>query len=248
MKTIAVLSDIHSNVWALDAVLADAQTRGADTFINLGDILYGPLAPQATFELLQRHPFITIQGNQDRQIYAATREEINANPTLQFIYEDLSEDAIRWMRSLPGTYTLRDTFFLCHGTPNDDLIYLLEDVSTGYPKLRAETPIAEAVAAVKQPWILCGHTHIPRLISLSNGQQIINPGSVGLPAYCDDLPTPHCMENGSPHARYGLFEQRDDSWHYSQQIVTYDTQPAIDAAISRDRHDWAHALRTGRAI
>lgn len=46
--TIAAISDIHSNVFALEAVLADIKQRGADQIVNLGDILYGPIAPQAT--------------------------------------------------------------------------------------------------------------------------------------------------------------------------------------------------------
>jgi predicted phosphodiesterase len=58
---IAVLSDIHGNVWALQAVLDDAKRRAVEKFINLGDILYGPLKPRETFELLQTIDVIEIQ-------------------------------------------------------------------------------------------------------------------------------------------------------------------------------------------
>jgi len=47
----AILSDIHSNVYALEAVINDAKRRGCDTLVNLGDILYGPIQPRATYDL-----------------------------------------------------------------------------------------------------------------------------------------------------------------------------------------------------
>ena len=72
---IAILSDIHSNVYALEAVISDAQSRAIDLMINLGDILYGPIAPKATFDLLMKHDFVTICGNQDRQIFEANQDE-----------------------------------------------------------------------------------------------------------------------------------------------------------------------------
>ena len=76
------LSDIHGNVLALKAALADAKRRTAERFINLGDILYGPLKPRNTFELLQTIDAVTIQGNQDRDVYQATATQIENNPTL----------------------------------------------------------------------------------------------------------------------------------------------------------------------
>ncbi|WP_286266970.1 metallophosphoesterase family protein [Thalassotalea atypica] len=80
---VVVLSDIHSNVYALDAVINDTKKHAVDLKANLGDILYGPIAPNATYELLMEHKFITISGNQDRQIYESTPEEIELNSTLQ---------------------------------------------------------------------------------------------------------------------------------------------------------------------
>jgi len=60
------------------------------------------------------------------------------------------------------------------------------------------------------PVILCGHTHIQRSVSLPTGQTVVNPGSVGLPAYEDDSPTYHKMESGSPHARYAIVSRLYD--------------------------------------
>ncbi|MGP9557668.1 metallophosphoesterase family protein, partial [Psychrobacter sp. AOP7-A1-24] len=71
ITTIAAISDIHSNVYALESVFADIRHRDVDQvdqIVNLGDILYGPIAPNATYELLMAHQddIITIRGNQDR--------------------------------------------------------------------------------------------------------------------------------------------------------------------------------------
>ncbi|MEO9495335.1 MAG: metallophosphoesterase family protein, partial [Vibrio splendidus] len=63
---LAILSDIHSNVFALEAVIADVKKHNVDHMVNLADILYGPIAPKATYDLLMEHEFITICGNQDR--------------------------------------------------------------------------------------------------------------------------------------------------------------------------------------
>ncbi|MGF1694037.1 metallophosphoesterase family protein, partial [Photobacterium kagoshimensis] len=79
----AILSDIHSNIFALEAVVKDARAKGFTDFVNLGDILYGPIAPRQTYEYLQSLGAITISGNQDRQIYEATEAEIESNPTMQ---------------------------------------------------------------------------------------------------------------------------------------------------------------------
>lgn len=107
MTRFAVLSDIHGNVWALEAILSHARSKGADRFINLGDTLYGPLAPRATYDRLQSENIITIRGNQDRQIYEATQDEIAANPTLQFILADLGDlDAEPASHNVPGRGTV----------------------------------------------------------------------------------------------------------------------------------------------
>ena len=245
---LAVLSDIHSNVFALQAVLSHAGRRGVNQLINLGDILYGPIAPRATYDLLQKHNFVTISGNQDRQIWQADQQAIDSNPTMQFILQDLGQEPLDWMRQLPFDYQLNDEVYLCHGTPADDLIYLLEQVESGRPVLRDDAAIIELLAGQTAPVILCGHTHIPRSVRLSTGQMIVNPGSVGLPAYTDDEPCLHSMENYSPHASYALLEKRHDQWLVEHVKVPYDAGAAAAEARLREREDWVQFLSTGRGL
>ncbi len=245
---IAILSDIHGNIHALEAVVADAMEKGAGQLLNLGDILYGPIAPRATYDFLMSRDMVTISGNQDRQIYDATPDEIATNPTMRFISDDLGSEPIDWLRHLPFDYQLNDDIYLCHGTPDDDLVYLLEDVSTGHARVRDDSAILELLAGNTSPVILCGHTHIPRSVTLSTGQLVVNPGSVGLPAYDDELPVPHVMENFRPHASYALLEKRGKGWLIGHHSVPYDWELATEKARARGRLDWAHSLSTGRAM
>jgi putative phosphoesterase len=245
---IAVLSDIHSNIYALDAVIKDLEKHSVDLKANLGDILYGPIAPKSTFELLMEHDFITISGNQDRQIYESTNEEVASNPTLQFILDDLGSKPIEWMKSLPFDKQVNEDVYFCHGTPKNDLIYLLEDVSKGYASLRSDSEILNLLAGQKSKLICCGHTHIPRAVNLSNGQLIVNPGSVGLQAYTDEEPVLHSMENFNHHASYSIIEKIKSKWVVQNIKVPYDYHLAVDKCKERNRGDWVHFLSTGRKI
>ena len=76
---------------------------------------------------------------------------------------------------------------------------------------------------------------------------IVNPGSVGLPAYTDDDPWPHAMEAGSPHARYAVLEHTRTGWRVDPVAVEYDWEAAARAAERNGRPDWAAWIRTGRA-
>lgn len=245
---IAAISDIHSNVYALQAVIGDIKKRGVDVVVNLGDILYGPIAPKATFDLLMEYDFVTVRGNQDRQIYEATAPEIDSNPTMQFILKELDSDPLEWMKALPSNCQLTDDVYLCHGTPNDNLIYLLENVESGLATLRSDHEIIAMLEGQTSNVILCGHTHTPRSIGVSSGQLIINPGSVGLPAYTDDEPCVHSMQNFSYHASYTVIDGSDNNWTVQHVKVDYDYTKAANDAEKRNRKDWVHFLTTGRGL
>ncbi len=223
-------------------MLAHVRKQGVDVLWNLGDILHGSLKPRATYDLLRSTDIaLTIRGNQDRELY-----EPNADPRTQWMIRDLGADAIEWVRGLPETAVFENEVLLCHGSPTDDLCYLLEDVTSGHPQVRDEADIVRLLAGVSQPVIVCGHTHIPRLVRLTNGQTIVNPGSVGLAAYSDDTPVPHAMENYSPDASYAILEKTASGWDTTFRNVQYDTREASRTAAELGRSDWAHQIATGR--
>lgn len=244
----AFLSDIHSNLGALTAVLEDIDKRHVGTIINLGDILYGPLEPLATYELLRTRDIITIRGNQDRQIHEAEPSEVAQNPTLAFVLENLGDEPVEWLGSLPATTSVDGQIFACHGTPANDAAYLLEDVSSGTPILRDEESITRAIGEITEPIVACGHSHLAHVVHLSPERLVVNPGSVGLPAYQDDEPVPHKMQSYSPHASYAIIDFGDEHRvHVEIHRIAYDDQSASRLAASHGRADWSRALISGRA-
>lgn len=244
---LAILADIHANVWALDAVLGHAKRRGVDGFVNLGDSLYGPLKPHATYErLMQESVLVTIQGNQDRLIYEASERDLASIRTLAYVIRDLGDEPIHWLSKLPKTAVLEDDIFLCHGTPGSDTDYLLEDIMEGLPEVRSEGALRELLQGVRQPVVLCGHTHIPRVVELSHGQLVVNPGSVGVPAYDDVDPVRYRMQTFSPHACYAILEKSGTGWNVALERVAYNHQAAAEYARTLGRDDWAQGIATGR--
>ena len=187
---IAALSDIHGNLAALDAVLDDVRRRGADVIVNLGDILSGALHPPETADRLIALDLPTIKGNHERQLLTGDRESMRLSD--RWAHDTLRADHLEWIAALPERMTLDDDVLMVHGTPDSDLVYFLETVTPD--GCRAATPDEIAQRAGDEPasLILCGHTHLRA--RLDDGRLVVNPGSVGLQAYMDDLPHPHRIE------------------------------------------------------
>lgn len=236
----AILSDIHGNLPALEAVVSDAESRGCDSFVNLGDIVSGPLWPRETSDYLIARNWITISGNHERQLL--THGPARIGPSDRFARQSLGESQLAWLRSLPPTWELTADVFLCHGTPESDVHYFLESVDEAGLRPAASAEVEERAASRLEALILCGHTHVPRILRCSSGRMIANPGSVGLPAYEDELPYPHVVETGSPSARYGIL----DDLEFQLVEIAYDHEASARRAEQNDRPDWAIALRTGR--
>jgi predicted phosphodiesterase len=242
-NALAVIADVHGNRWALEAVLQDIDRRGIRQIVNLGDHLTGPLEPAGTADLLIARDLLSVCGNDDRELFSPW-EELTASQ--RYTREQLSPAHIEWVRALPATAVVADELFACHGDLFD-APYVLEQVEASGVVLRSTQAIAASVAAIAQPVILCGHSHVPRTVSLPQGKLIVNPGSVGLPAYTMETPVPYAMEAGSPHARYALLHRRLHAWQVEHVQVPYDWEHAAQAARGNQRSDWAEWLTTGRA-
>lgn len=242
---IAVLSDIHGNIAALEAVLAHAAGLAPDRIVNLGDICSGALWPAETADRLMALDLPTIRGNHERQVLDG--DVARMGPSDRHARMSLGQEQLAWLAGLPPTLRLSDDVLLVHGTPGSDLDYFLETVTpTG---VRAATPqeVAQRAGDARAELILCGHTHVPRAVQLADGRLIVNPGSVGLPAYDDIHPFPHAIENGSPHARYATVTRERGGWQASFHLVRYDWERAASDAEENGRADWARALRSGHA-
>jgi len=243
---IAILSDIHGNIAALDAVLADVERRGIDRIVNLGDILSGPLFPRETAERLIAMDLPTIRGNHERQLLTLPRDRMG--PSDRYADAVLDRGHRDWIAGLPAALWPERDVLMVHGAPGDDLCYWLESVEGERTRPARDDEVEARARGVDAPLILCGHTHVPRIHRRASGGLIVNPGSVGLPAYADEHPSPHRVETESPHARYAIAERRDGEWAADLVAIAYDWESAARVAEARHRPDWAKALRTGFAV
>lgn len=241
---LAVIADVHGNAWALESVLEDIERRGIREVVNLGDCFYGPLDPGRTLELLRGPSWPTVRGNQDR-VLLEDLEPSSGNPTLSFVRQELGGAGIDWVRSWTAPPLVRDGVLCCHGTPDRDDVYLAEVVTAAGVRSRDPDELDGMLGDTDAAGILCGHSHVPRLLRSRSGRWILNPGSVGLPAYQDDAPFPHAMMSGSPHARYAVVEVGDRDPRVLHLSVRYDVGAAAAAARKRGREDWGHWLTLG---
>jgi len=263
---IAVVSDIHGNLPALEAVWAEIERAAPALVVNLGDIASGPLWPRETVQWLMAREaaepqrWRTIAGNHERQALAPDIARMGASDA--YAARALGAPERAWLAALPATQRLADDVLLCHGTPANDLVYFMETVTPGFgvdgqrglraasatelTTRAAETPAGDARSGLAATLILCGHTHVPRAMAVPGGPLVVNPGSVGLQAYDDDHPFPHVVENGAPEARWALVERdRRGAWHVQLRATPYDWQAAAARAEANGRGDWADALATG---
>ena len=244
---IAVVADIHGNVRAQRAVMDDLKQVAPDSVVNLGDCVSGPLEAAETADVLISLAWTTIRGNHDRQLLDRPADQMGGSDKAAF--GELKNHHSAWLSTLEATAEVED-LFLCHGTPNSDTTYLNETVEPdGSVRLATQAEIVRRLDGASAPVILCGHSHMARVVALPHGRLTVNPGSVGLPAYTDVEPVRHSTEMGAPHARYAVLERRkaSDPWEVSFRVVAYDWEGAAERAAAKGREDWARWIRTGYA-
>lgn len=201
---LAVIADVHGNAWALEAVLRDIARRGVKAIVNLGDNANGPLDPARSVELLRGCGATHVRGNGDRMTGDCGAA---ARGSARFARERLDADALRWLRELPAVVRGED-WIAFHATPRSDEEYFLENVAARKTVLASREEITGRLGVTDASLVLWGHTHISRLVRIGDGRLVVNPGSVGLPAYQDDEPVPNAVETGSPDARYAVVPAR----------------------------------------
>ncbi|MEP7240873.1 MAG: metallophosphoesterase family protein [Devosia sp.] len=232
---IAVISDVHGNRLALEAVLEDIARQKVDATLNLGDLVSGPLEPNWTADLLMELDLPTVRGNHDRVLVDNPPDKLA--PVDRFAQEQMEARHRIWINDMPATLSLLDDVFMCHGTPRSDDDPWLDNWWDG----RTVTVPDEATVMARGegfdfPVMLCGHTHMPKAVRLKDGRLIVNPGSVGLQMFL-----------GSPDARYATIEVRDGAYFPSFHAVPYDHEAAARMAEANGFPRWRAALTTGWA-
>ncbi|MGW0228262.1 metallophosphoesterase family protein [Actinopolymorpha singaporensis] len=180
-RTVAVLSDIHGVLPALEAVLAEPDVAAADRIVLTGDLAAGP-QPVETLDALAAlgDRAVWVRGNADRELveYAATGTMATDDPVARWAAGQLRKDQLTLLAELPTSVVLDiaglgPTVF-CHATPRDD-----EEVVVVDSRLdRWSEVLAGLDHAVRT--VVCGHTHMP-YARLAHRRLVVNPGSVGMP-------------------------------------------------------------------
>ena len=239
---LAVISDVHGNLLALEAVLHDITTRGVDDIINLGDWIAGPLWPRETFELLSELGIKSVRGNHDR--WAVDRPDDQMPPAGRFARDALTTAQREILHALPATIDMGN-ILACHGTPTDDMQNLLEEPLEGRTAPASRDAVATRIGAEShRQVILCGHSHRQALVTGPNNCLILNPGSVGCPAFAD-VPAAANWEHRSPHARYAILTKRNGRWTADLIALDYDWDKAAQHAADLGWPKWATMLKTG---
>lgn len=242
----AAIADVHGNADALAAVLADIDAAGITAVVNLGDCLSGPLDAARTAALMMARDMPTVRGNHDRWLVAPPPE--GPGQWERWTLPALSPAVTAWLAALPATRQLGDVF-LCHAVPGDDLTYWLHRAGAGtmLPRGLDEITALAAGAPADCSLLLCGHTHQQAAVQLADGRLVVNPGSVGNPAYADDAPEDHVSEAGSPHARYAILSRGAAGWAVEFRLVAWDSTAAVARAAEAGAQSWVRALTLGRA-
>jgi putative phosphoesterase len=171
-----VLSDIHANLEAFEAVLAASQKIPHDRLLVLGDLVGYGADPNAVVERVRTlAPHGLIRGNHDKVgsgLESAEGFNAVARSAIRWTYDTLTPANREWLAQLPaGPVVVDDLIEICHGTPFDEDAYVFDDLDA-----------LRALHASERPLCLFGHTHVQIGYELSDGvRQLLNPGSVGQP-------------------------------------------------------------------
>ncbi len=236
---IAVISDVHGNLVALEAVLDDIAARAPDLIVNLGDCVTSPLWPRETLELLDTLSLPTVRGNHDR--WVAHPADAPRSPSVSFARAALTERQRAALGELPPFLAVSDGVLAVHGTLESDTEYLLEDAVDGRLSLVTAAVLSGRLGDVSAELVLCGHSHNQHFAADDTGRLVLNPGSVGCPRYADNEDR-LVNEAGSPHARYAIATRRASRWAVEMTALEYDWSAVATQAERNGRGDWARGF------
>ncbi len=208
---IAVLSDIHGNLIALNAVLNDINRLGIDKFIIAGDHIIDCPHHNEVLEKVRNLNGYVIKGNREKYIlnyHKGLHEEWIKHKQMEatvWTYNNMDEDNLKYIDQLPEQINISlpqmDTIRVVHGSPFD--------ISEGlFPDKHPER-IERVLEDIKESVLICGHTH-ESWSKVIHNKLIVNPGSVGVPF------------NKNKYAEYAVLTWEDSQWIVSHHQVKYD--------------------------
>jgi hypothetical protein len=219
LPSFAVIADIHGNLPALEAVLADLERVQPDRIVIAGDFVNRGPQSRAVLERLLPLNLPAISGNHDTWLAALTRgqgrpEEWERSwwTPVRLAMGELTAEWIAWLEALPSTMRLNlpgtAPVRIVHGSPRHS--------REGMGRMTPNGIIVEALAGIEEPLVIGAHIHYP-FQRFVGDQQVVVIGAVG------------CPFNGDINAQYGLFHWEVGSWRFEHRSIPYDHQPLYDA-------------------
>lgn len=224
---LAILADVHGNLPALEAVLADAQQHRADGIVVAGDFTDGPQAPEI-IQWLRSLESCMIRGNRENYFLAYDRGEVPESwqvsaqwAGFRWMYRRLDREALDFVASLPEqrvvVFDSTTPIRVVHGSPQGVSELLLPDRDPVTLELFRQacmltlsySTVDATLAQIGEPVLVCGHSHIPWK-QAQDGRLAVNPGSVGAPI------------NGDVRAQYALLTWQHGHWQAEHRAVPYD--------------------------
>lgn len=209
---VAVLSDIHGNLVALDACIADlAAQGGADVIVAAGDFCLDGAKPAKVLARLQELNAQCVRGNTERYLAAAPSTAPDSVEDAQIVWtrNEVGDKWLEWMRALPFTLRIGDDenqLLICHANPTNDDEHVWPD---------ADDALLERLIGAQEraTAIAFGHLHLP-YARLWRGKLLVNVASAGLP------------KDGDARAGYAILTQRSGGWEVKHRRVEFDVKKA----------------------
>lgn len=221
---VAVISDIHANFTALEAVMKDIQNEGCEQVFCLGDLILAGPQPRVTIDFIKKQKWTIIQGNTDK-IIADFGPEVLEQLKEKFpvmahaLVDDMvfvEQERREYLKELPPELIFEVEgvkVHLVHGSPRRNN----EDIMPNMPLSEIEEIISDTDADL----ILCGHTHVPCGYQTGKGQTVVNVGSVGRPM------------TATPFACYVIIDFENGTFNIKHKFVDYDRETAADVMRAR---------------
>ena len=239
MQSVTIFGDIHGNLPALEAVLADMDARNLSALYCLGDLVGYGTFPNEVPQIIRERNIPTLMGNYDQGVgngsddcgcaYTSPVAEALGKRSIAWTNQHTTDDNKLFLRELPAQFPLELGDLrvrLVHGSPRKINEYLFAE--------RPDNTMERLLDMAEADVLVCGHTHIPYHRILPSGRHIVNAGSVGKP------------KDGNPQACYVVLDAVNRDLSVTFNRVSYDverTARAIEA--SEMPHEYAEMLRTG---
>lgn len=209
MQRVAILSDIHGNLVALDACLSDLVSQGtADAIVAAGDLCLDGPRPKKVLQRLEEVGAQCLRGNTERYLAGIGEEQFGPPESAQLAWtrKQLGEKWLTWMRELPFALRIGDEnneLLVVHANPTNDDEHLWPDAD--------DATLQRLLGEERAKVVAFGHLHLP-YVRQWRDRMLVDVASVGLP------------KDGDPRACYALFTQRDGGWEVKHRRVAFDVK------------------------